>query len=602
VNPRLASVTPHKKWSVPRRLRYAALLLLATAACVDRGPQEEEPTTDWRSDWSVPDGYVLEVDAEGFSKPTAIAFVPDPGPAPGDPLYFVTELGGRVRVVTNDRTVHTFADGFMTRRAAEELPALEGETGLAGICLDRIRGHVFVTFAYRDGAGEFRNEMVRFETGGARFATAPSAQRSYTSLFGPFQSAVSHQIGPCRVRGDTIYVSVADGRQTAESQRTESLLGKILRFHVDGQALRGNPFFDANAPDSPAGFVWASGLRNPFGLTEVDGRIFVADNGSGIDRFLEIERGENYLWDGQDASIAARADGVIFPSVGPAQLDYVGGSHPALSPEFHGLFLVATSSLRRGGVLAIPYSLAAGRMTGPPKTFVRYDGRRPQIVAGLAMGPDGVYIAPILPDASGRSAIYRVRYAPDRAHPFRLADRRDPSLIISEGDCLGCHSLGGEGGSVAPALDRERLIESLRSRLASASYVEHVRRIDAMDQEPFASYRAARQEVLDAAGMQQMRLWVRYKLLEPRFDQPDAQMPDPRLSDAEAQLVAAHLLRAPEQASGGLRATAARFFPRDPGRRHLAIFGVIGFVGGAFAMLILQLMRAHMRSRYERQQ
>ena len=113
--------------------------------------------------------------------PTAIAFVPSPGPGPKDPRYFVTELRGRVRVVTNDRSVHTFAEGFFDFRPEKELPALEGESGLAGICLDPARGHVFVTFAYHDSTRTIRNGIVRFETNPRTFANAP---RATTSLAG----------------------------------------------------------------------------------------------------------------------------------------------------------------------------------------------------------------------------------------------------------------------------------------------------------------------------------------------------------------------------------------------------------------------------------
>ena len=45
-------------------------------------------------------GYVVEVVAEGFRLPVNIAFVPEPGPAPDDPLFYVTELYGTIRVVS----------------------------------------------------------------------------------------------------------------------------------------------------------------------------------------------------------------------------------------------------------------------------------------------------------------------------------------------------------------------------------------------------------------------------------------------------------------------------------------------------------------------
>ena len=50
----------------------------------------------WRMDWVATTGFSLEIDTEGYDFPSAIAFVPNPGPGPKDPIYFVTELRGKV--------------------------------------------------------------------------------------------------------------------------------------------------------------------------------------------------------------------------------------------------------------------------------------------------------------------------------------------------------------------------------------------------------------------------------------------------------------------------------------------------------------------------
>jgi hypothetical protein len=49
-----------------------------------------------QEDWAVPEGFSISIDPQGYHYPTAIAFVPDPGDDPKDPLYFVTELRGKV--------------------------------------------------------------------------------------------------------------------------------------------------------------------------------------------------------------------------------------------------------------------------------------------------------------------------------------------------------------------------------------------------------------------------------------------------------------------------------------------------------------------------
>ncbi len=88
--------------------------------------------------------FVLEVVAEGFQLPVNVAFVPAPGPLPEDPAFYVTELYGTVRVVSNDGTVTTYADDLLNFDPTGNFPG-SGEQGLAGIVVDPETGDVFVT-------------------------------------------------------------------------------------------------------------------------------------------------------------------------------------------------------------------------------------------------------------------------------------------------------------------------------------------------------------------------------------------------------------------------------------------------------------------------
>ena len=554
-----------------RRSLPIAASLAGAAACAalawstsfpSRDAHARQPSAqyDWRRDWEIEEGLSLSIDSEGFRLPTAIAVVPNPGSAPKDPLYFVTELRGAVKVVTNDRTVHTFAEGFVRFRPAKELPAIEGESGLAAICLDPARGYVFVTFVYQDSAGVMRNDIVRFATTPRTFALAPTGRTAFTELLAPWASTVSHQIGSCRVSGEHLFVSVADGRQTRRSQDTTALLGKVLRLTLDGRPAPGNPFVAAPATDSSApngsAAVWAYGLRNPFGMTVVDGRPYVADNGSGIDRFMRVEPRQNYLWDGSDRSIALRGDVVITPSVGPAHIEYVGAG-AALPARLQRTFYVALSAPHAAGVLGLPYDVGAGHALAPPFKLLRYRGRKMQVVSGIALGADGLYVVPIFPDSSGRSAVLRIAAATDTAaaHPFVLLENKDPQALMDVKACKGCHRIGGSGGAVGPTLDRDSLVARLSARLGSADH-------------------------------ERLLAWTRSKLLDPRFDNPNTQMPDPEFTTAEATVVARALIGDDPQAatgagaSGRAKAFLRSLYPRPPRVRHLALFGAMGVAAG----------------------
>lgn len=575
------------------------LIILVVWQVVSRVEAEQEVPFDWRSDWAVAEGFALSIDTEGYHLPTAIAFVPQPGSGPKDPLYFITELRGRVKVITNDRSVYTFAEDFFQLQPEKELPEFEGETGLAGICLAPEQGYVFVTFAYEDAEGILRNNIMRFESKPQTFSLEPTGQLAFTDLFDEYEAAISHQIGSCQVADDTLYVSVADGWQFDQSQKVDSLLGKVLRMTLDGQPAPDNPFHQDGDTKKAADFVWAYGFRNPFGLKAVGDRLFVADNGSDIDRFLEVRAGENYLWNGSDWSIGARADVALAPDVGPAQVDYYPRSVTLFPNQYRQSFFVATSKPEEAGVLRIGYSLDKERALGAPEYFLKYQGTPRQFVVGVAFGPDGLYFVPILPDAEGRSAIFKVAYSPDEQHPFLMIHTKEPESLMREKGCFGCHQLNSEGGTDAPPLDQRPMVDRLETRLNSEAYIEHLAEIDRLDREPFRSFREARVEVLQAENREKLRTWMIYHIMEPRFDNPYSQMPNLGLSKTEATVITDYLLKEKSFTERGKEAIL-QVLPASPLPRHLFFAFGGGFVAGALLLAVFLVVKNKLAIRERR--
>lgn len=576
----------------------AAVLLLTLSVwpLIQNVRADDASSFDWRSDWAVPEGFNLQIDTEGYQFPTAIAFVPNPGTGPKDPLYFVAELRGKVNVITNDRSVYTFAENFFELQPEEELPEAEGETGLAGICMAPEQGYVFVTFAYQDAEGVLRNNVVRFDSQPETFALEPSGQVDFTDIFAGYEAAISHQIGSCQVADDLLYVSVGDGRQTEESQNIDSLLGKVLRFTLDGKPAPDNPFYNEGDDQKAADFVWAYGLRNPFGLKAIGDRIFVADNGSDIDRLLEARAGENYLWDGSDWSIGARADLTLSPDVGPAQLEFKESGSSALPAEYDESFFLAASKPEVTGVIRIAYSLDQDGSSAVPEYFLRYQGSEMQIMVGVALGPDGLYVVPTLPNIEGRSFVLKVVYEPNHQHPYLIADNQDPESLMWEKGCFGCHQFGDEGGTAGPALDQPQLAERIDTRLNSQEYLQTLQEVDSLDREPFVNFKDARDEVLELQGQQKIRTWMIYHIMEPRFDNPNSLMPNTGLSRAEAALITDYLLqerpfmeRAKDKVIG--------YLPESILPRHLFFALAIGLVLGAMFSAVLVTLISRRREK-----
>ena len=599
------------KWIMTICLALCSIYLVAYSSA-----EAQDGTYDWRNDWAIEDGFAIEIDTEGYHFPTAIAFVPNPSQEPKAPLYFVTELQGAVKVVTNDRTVYRFSDEFVPKDGIDEGyldvdDVREARIRVAGICLEPKRGYVFVTFFHQISPGAFRNSMVRFETKPNTFSIEPASSLSFEQLFvDDLGGTVAyHQIGPCQIKDDLLYIGIGDGRHPSESQNLDSWRGKVVRMTLDGQPVADNPFYEDDT-SKPRNYLFAYGLRNPFGLAIAHEQIFAADNGFDIDRFLTIEPGENYLYNGTDLSIGASATAVLAPSIGPAQMAYYPAGGALFPKEYEQHFFLASTTFfhgKKAGIVRMQYGFTEGKMLTVPRFLLKYQGDANQRVVGLDFGPDALYFAPMFPNQEGRTPIFKISYAPDNAHPLSIAESQDPASLMLEKGCHECHSLGGRtGGAAGPPLDRELMLPRIQARLQSEGYADLVTELDALDEEPFNTYRAARQEVLAAEGMDQVRLWLNYRLQEPRFDNRHAQMPNLGLSQSEARLITDYLLayEDPNRPSGLANSGAARTIVLmlqkivpELKYRHLIFFFIAGVFGGGLSLLLLQLVVKRVRIR-----
>ena len=503
---------------------------------------------EWESDWAVEQGFDISMDSEGFQFPTAIAFVPDPGIEAKDPLYFVTELRGQVRVVTNDRSVITFADNFFSLRTKRVVPKIEEEAGLGGICLAPHHGYVFVTFSYHDSENVLRNNVIRFQTSSQKFSVAPTASMDFKEIFDTYRASPSHQIGACSIDGEHLYVSVGDGMQPTQSQVLDSPLGKVLRMTLDGKPIPENPFFQNMDIDNIRNYVWAYGLRNPFGLAVHGEDVFVADNGPDIDRFVRAKEGTNYLWDGSNTSIGTNADAVFVPGRGVAHLVQYPKGSGILSDKFDNtVFMTRSGSaiVRHEGfpaIWAVPYNTLEDKLSSVARPIVRFRGKQIQVLSALDFGPDGLYFAPLLPNKQGLSGVYKMTYDLLSSYPFTLEEESKGALLMHTEGCLSCHTLGdNRAGRIGPILDQDVLIPRISDKLRSPEYISLVNQLNQSEEQPFLAFRDARTEILQLEGIEQVRRWIYYRLIEPRFDDPNANMPNLGLSDSQARSISDYL-------------------------------------------------------------
>jgi glucose/arabinose dehydrogenase len=381
--------------------------------------------------WSViQPGFKVDLVATDFQLPVDIAFVPDPGSEPDDPFFYVTELYGTIKVVTRDGTVSDYATNLLNFNPTGHFPGT-GEQGVTGITVDPQTGDVFASIVYSEnpadeGASHFARVLRFKSTDGGRTA---SSQTITIDMF-PDTQGPSHQISNLSIGPDgKLYVHMGDGFYNPSTARNlDSFRGKILRMNLDGSAPEDNPFYDASDGINARDYIYALGFRNPFGgaWSEMDGFLYVVENGPSTDRLARIVRGRDYLWAGDNDDMLNFAIYNWTPSVAPVNIVFIqpgsfnGSGFPL--DKFNHAFVsesgptYATGPQINGKRISEFVIDANGNLLSGPFPLIEYDGSGKATIAGMAVGPDGLYFSGLYKDLDFSSAIdpgasiFRIRY------------------------------------------------------------------------------------------------------------------------------------------------------------------------------------------------
>ncbi|WP_212841352.1 sorbosone dehydrogenase family protein [Catellatospora sp. IY07-71] len=393
-----------------------------------RTAKEKQPLPD-APQWLVKQaGYKVEEVAGGFQLPVNIAMAPGHALDAAKPLFYVTELYGKIKVVKGDYSVGTYEDDLLNFDPTGAFPG-SGEMGVTGLVVEPATGDVFASMVYKDG-GNFYPKVVRFHsTDGGKTA---ASKKTILDLDDEPQSA-SHQISNLSIGPDgKLYVHMGDGMEPARAQDMNSYRGKILRMNLDGSAPSDNPFYKASDGIDSHDYIFASGFRNPFGgaWRAADKQLYEVENGGGAnDRFARVTRGTDYGWDGDVGDTKKNALYTWEDTVAPVNIAFTEPSvhHASGFPEDkygHGFVTTSGPTYATGpqddGKRIVDFGFNADGSVTAPKTLVEYNGSGKTTVAGIAAGPDGLYFSGLYADSGtdptkSGAKIYRVRYAPTKS-------------------------------------------------------------------------------------------------------------------------------------------------------------------------------------------
>jgi glucose/arabinose dehydrogenase len=322
--------------------------------------------------------------------------------------------------------VGTYARNLLNFNPTGQFPG-SGEQGLTGIAVDPVTGDVLACTLYASAANPSDHfpKIVRFTSldGGRTAAT----QTTILDMVNETQGQ-SHQVSNLTMTPDgKLLCHMGDGFTSATAQNLESFRGKILRLNLDGSAPSDNPFYDAGNGISARDYVYAYGVRNPFGgdWRAADGKHYEVENGPSVDRFAQVVPGRNLGWNGSDASMSIFAIYNWDPSHAPVNLVFVqpetfGGSGFPASLMGHAFVTESGPTYATGpqvlGKRITEWILdAAGNLVAGPIPFLEYAGSGKATAVGLEAGPDGLYMTELYYDQGNSptqpgARILRVRW------------------------------------------------------------------------------------------------------------------------------------------------------------------------------------------------
>ena len=376
---------------------------------------------DWTADQA---GYKVErvplrfASGEGALRlPVNIAFVP---PAlhrsgAGDPLFYVTELYGKVRVVTNDYTVRTYASNLLNYNPAGPFPG-NGEQGLSGLAIDPATGDLFVGMLYDDNPSDsVANRWPKVTRLHSTNGGLTAATRTDILKMPGEQQGQSHQISNITIGPDgKLYVHNGDGLGTPQTAlNLDSYRGKVLRMNLSGSAPSDNPFYNSADGINARDYVYAYGLRNPFGgaWRAADGAHYQVENGPGVDRLAKVRRGVSYGWNGNGSTMTTNAIYNWSPATAPVNIAFVqsatfnGSGFP--TGKWDHAFVTesgptyATGPQSRGKRISefvIGNSTTNGNLVSGPRSLAHYTGNGKGTAVALAAGPGGLYFSDFYKD------------------------------------------------------------------------------------------------------------------------------------------------------------------------------------------------------------
>ncbi len=230
---------------------------------------------------------------EGLTQPVDLQH-----PDGNDERLFVVQQTGIIKIIASGSLVATpFLD--ISGRVVNS-----GEKGLLGMAFHpsyATTPKIYVNYVRGPASGGFDSETVIAEYSAASGSSNQIDPATEVILLTVDQPHSNHKAGQLAFGPDGfLYFTFGDGGDSANSQDTQALLGKMIRIDVDHQDSGLNYAIPSDNPFASGGGlpeIYALGFRNPFRFSFDGANLFLGDVGESTYEEVDlVTKGGNFGW------------------------------------------------------------------------------------------------------------------------------------------------------------------------------------------------------------------------------------------------------------------------------------------------------------------
>ncbi len=543
--------------------------------------------------WSLIKNLKLSVFDDGYNNPVSMQFVKN-SKISKIRSYYVMDKTGKIFLSYNkEKYLFTDIKESIGNFDFTDFQAID-------LCIDQDTASLFATFTYKElKTDKSMNGLIKFENSKNEILKKPNSITLFDYKILNDSSQKNFLIGPCLIDNNNLYFAINNTTNTFFMDDSNYESGLVLRANKNTfLPQEDNPFYLKNTI-SNKNYVFAYGFKNLTSFLKLKNNIFFTQNGFSVDSFGILEKGKNYLWNGDDKSIAATSEFLFSKYQGFSNMTFVDNSSNLPDNFKNKILIISNGKLgdldNKNGknIWLLNYDYMNKENVSIPKEIARLTGDKNQIPIEIEYYDNSIYFFSFNNDKNlNQSSIYKLDYKKNYLHKNLIDDILSPISLINKYNCTSCHIIqrfGKLGAGHAPKLTLDYFTEKF-NYINSDEYSNFLKSINVNNNNI--------SEVTKANNYDKIYKWLSYYLVNPQIYNKKNQMANLNISEKEANVLAEYLIGSEDEFNYKIQSSLTKkmkklieiYIPKIS-KKFVIFISSLGIFFGVLFMYFIYLIR-----------